>query len=156
MSKHSNRESSVIPHSVFPPPEVFQDQIHARGGQQQDDRFGDASDAGPVFDWNRCVRCGQCIRVCPTGTIGCGSRGYRLLIGGKLGRHPRLATEIEGIYDADQVLRAVKWCVRYYKQHSRNGERFAELVEKSGPAFFDLLTAEALHVSEADQDSRQS
>lgn len=109
----------------------------------------DASDAGPVFDWNRCARCGQCIGVCPTGTIGCDSRGYRLLIGGKLGRHPRLATEIEGIYDAEQVLRVVKWCVRHYKQHSRNGERFAELVEKTGPAFFDLLTAEALKTEDS-------
>jgi len=73
-----------------------------------------------------------------------GSRGFRLLIGGKLGRHPRLATELPGLYDADQVLGMVKWCVRYYKLHSRSGERFAELVEKAGPDFFDLLRAEAL------------
>ena len=95
---------------------------------------------GPLFEWDRCVR-GQCIKVCPTGTIGCGERGYRLLIGGKLGRHPRLATELPGLYDADQVLGMVKWCVRYYKQHSRCGERFAELVEKAGPEFFDVLAA---------------
>jgi len=73
-----------------------------------------------------------------------GSRGFRLLIGGKLGRHPRLATELPGLYDADQVLGMVQWCVRYYKLHSRSGERFAELVEKAGPDFFDLLRAEAL------------
>jgi len=110
-----------------------------REGAVQVDPLG----PGPLFEWDRCVRCGQCIKVCPTGTIGCGERGYRLLIGGKLGRHPRLATELPGLYDADQVLGMVKWCVRYYKQHSRGGERFAELVEKAGPEFFDLCRAEA-------------
>ena len=104
----------------------------------------DASPGGPVFDWKRCVRCGQCIGVCPTGTIASGNRGYRLLIGGKLGRHPRLATELQGLYDRDQVLRVLKWCVRYYKGHSKGGERFAEVVEKAGPSFFTQVKTEVL------------
>ncbi|MDZ7700138.1 MAG: 4Fe-4S binding protein [Deltaproteobacteria bacterium] len=104
----------------------------------------EVSPAGPVFDWDRCVRCGQCIHVCPTGTIGCGRKGYRLLIGGKLGRHPRLATELPGLYDAQTIVHLVKWCVQYYKAHSRGGERFAELVQKAGPAFFDRLSAGAV------------
>lgn len=103
----------------------------------------DSAASGPVFDWNRCVQCGQCIKVCPTGTIECNRRGYRLLIGGKLGRHPRLAKELPGLYDADTVRRLVKWCIRYYKEHSSGGERFAVLVEKAGAEFFDLLLAEA-------------
>jgi dissimilatory sulfite reductase (desulfoviridin) alpha/beta subunit len=92
----------------------------------------DTSESGPVFDEDRCVQCGQCIKVCPTGTIGCGKRGYRLLIGGKLGRHPKLGKELPGLYDADEALQIIKWCARYYKQHSRGGERFAALVEKAG------------------------
>lgn len=100
---------------------------------------------GPVFEWDRCVRCGQCIGACPTGTIGCGERGYRLLIGGKLGRHPRLAEELPGLYDADTILHLLECCVRYYKEYSKGGERFAALVERAGPAFFDLLSAEARH-----------
>lgn len=104
----------------------------------------DASEGGPVFDLKRCVQCGQCIKVCPTGTIGSGKRGYRLLVGGKLGRHPRLATELPGLYDADAVCHLVQWCVQYHKEHSSGGERFGELVEKAGPEFFALLTPEAL------------
>lgn len=103
----------------------------------------DADLDGPVFDWERCVYCGQCIEACPTGTIECGRRGYRVLIGGKLGRHPRLARELPGIYDADTVIAIVQWCVRYYKQHSTGGIRFAALVEAAGPDFFDDLLAAA-------------
>ncbi|MEJ2588670.1 MAG: 4Fe-4S binding protein [Deltaproteobacteria bacterium] len=103
----------------------------------------DSRDIGPVFDRDRCVKCGQCITACPTGTIEYGSRGYRLLIGGKLGRHPRLATALPGVYDAATVLELVKRCVRYYKQRSRDGERFASLVEKAGPEFFDRLSTES-------------
>jgi len=105
----------------------------------------DPSASGPIFDWNRCVQCGQCIKACPTGAIGFGMRGYRLLIGGKLGRHPRLAMELPGLYDADTVLHLVKWCVQYYKRYSSGGERFAAMVEKAGAEFFDLLLAEAYH-----------
>ena len=101
-----------------------------------------SAEAGPVFDWDRCVLCGSCIEACPAGTIGCRRKGYRLLIGGKLGRHPRLARELPGIYDRGTVLYLVKWCARYYKQHSRGGERFAALVEKAGDSFFDRLLAE--------------
>ena len=103
----------------------------------------DPAASGPVFNRDRCVQCGQCIKVCPTGTIRCGQHGYRLLIGGKLGRHPRLAEELPGLYDADTILHVVKWCVEYYKAHSSGGERFASLVEKAGAEFFDRLWAQA-------------
>ena len=103
----------------------------------------DMNSGGPVFDWDRCVYCGQCIKACPTGTITQGRQGYRVLIGGKLGRHPRLASVLPGIYDADAVLHLVKWCVRYHKKHSTGGTRFAALVEKAGSEFFDDLQAAA-------------
>jgi dissimilatory sulfite reductase (desulfoviridin) alpha/beta subunit len=97
----------------------------------------------PVFDWHRCIYCGQCANVCPTGTIACVRRGYRVLIGGKLGRHPRLGRELPGIYDARTVVHLVKWCVRYYKQHSTGGTRFAALVESAGEKFYQELMAAA-------------
>ncbi len=85
----------------------------------------------------RCVACGQCVKACPTGTLAADRTGFRVLLGGKLGRHPRLARELPGIYSADQVLQIVGDCLAFYKAHSRRGERFAELMTD---AFFDDLT----------------
>ncbi|MEW6078966.1 MAG: 4Fe-4S dicluster domain-containing protein [Thermodesulfobacteriota bacterium] len=82
----------------------------------------------PVLDMSRCQSCGLCVNACPTGTISAACRGYRILVGGKLGRHPRLARELPGIYDEDGVLDVVRDCLDHYKQTSRNGRRFAEIL----------------------------
>jgi anaerobic sulfite reductase subunit C len=81
----------------------------------------------PVIQFERCLACGKCIQVCPTGTLGAGARGYRVLLGGKLGRHPRLARELSGVFSEEAVLSIVKDCLSFYRQHSKDGERFAEI-----------------------------
>jgi len=85
-------------------------------------------EAPPRIDSELCVRCGQCVPVCPTGTILSGRTGYRILLGGRLGRHPRLAVELPGLYDEAAVLNIVSTCIDLYKQKSRNGKRFAHLL----------------------------
>jgi dissimilatory sulfite reductase (desulfoviridin) alpha/beta subunit len=83
---------------------------------------------GPHIDYAHCVACGQCIPVCPTGTLVTEEKGYRVQIGGKLGRHPALARELPGLYDETAVLRIVDTCLDHYKRHSQKGERFANIV----------------------------
>jgi anaerobic sulfite reductase subunit C len=83
----------------------------------------------PVIDHERCLKCGKCIQACPSETIAARQKGFRVQLGGKLGRHPRLAVELEGIFSENEVLRLVKTCIDYYKEHSRHGERFAEIFD---------------------------
>ena len=87
----------------------------------------------PVIDQDLCMQCGLCAGECPTGTITCGQKGFRIMLGGKLGRHPRLAEELPGLFSEEEVPEVVKKCIDYYKANSRNGTRFAELYE--GPQF---------------------
>ncbi len=87
----------------------------------------DAAGSGPEIDYERCLACGQCMAVCPTGTLSAGCRGFRVQLGGKLGRHPQLARELPGIYTEDQVLAIVRDCLALYKQKSVGGKRFAEI-----------------------------
>ncbi len=87
----------------------------------------DAAGPGPEIDYKRCLACGQCMAVCPTGTLSTGCRGFRVQLGGKLGRHPQLARELPGIYTEEQVLAIVRDCLALYKQKSAGGKRFAEI-----------------------------
>jgi dissimilatory sulfite reductase (desulfoviridin) alpha/beta subunit len=82
----------------------------------------------PEIDCLSCLKCGQCADVCTTGSIVKGISGFRVMLGGKLGRHPKLARELPGIYDEASIIKIVKNCIRFYKEHNRHGERFAEIV----------------------------
>jgi dissimilatory sulfite reductase (desulfoviridin) alpha/beta subunit len=85
----------------------------------------------PRIDPQRCLNCGQCIRACPTGTVAEAWKGFRVQLGGRLGRHPRLARELPGIFSEDRVVEIVQECLRFYKNRSRHGERFAHLLQDS-------------------------
>ena len=87
-----------------------------------------ATPPAPVIDGRRCLACGKCIAACPSGTLTVDRSGYRVLLGGKLGRHPRLAVALSGIHDEEAVLTIVADCIEFYKARSRNGRRLAELL----------------------------
>ncbi len=87
----------------------------------------------PEIDPEKCLYCGQCIEVCPTGTIEAAREGFRILVGGKLGRHPQLGMELEGIHSLDDALRIVERCLDLYLAQNQKGERFGEIVNRIGP-----------------------
>ena len=90
----------------------------------------DLSGSGEIdaIDFERCVSCGTCANDCPTGSLAIEEKGYRVLVGGKLGRHPRLARELPGIHDAQTVLQMISDFLDFYKAHSTHGQRFAHLL----------------------------
>ncbi len=85
----------------------------------------------PVIAFDRCLMCGHCIKACPSHTLLEGSKGYRVQLGGRLGRHPRLAMEIPGIYTEEEVLAIVEKCIRFFKEKSLHGERFSHLLTEA-------------------------
>ena len=90
----------------------------------------------PLIDEGACMLCGKCAAVCPTGTIVEKHKGFRILLGGKLGRHPQLARELPGVFNQQEVLDVVEYCITFYKQHSKNGKRFAHIFR---PSDFEAL-----------------
>ncbi|MBW2031365.1 MAG: 4Fe-4S binding protein [Deltaproteobacteria bacterium] len=84
---------------------------------------------GPLIDGERCLRCGTCIEACPTATLAAGSKGFRVLLGGKLGRHPRLAREMDGLFTDQEVVKILERCLDFYRERSLHGERFAEILK---------------------------
>jgi anaerobic sulfite reductase subunit C len=86
----------------------------------------------PAIALDQCVRCGKCLAACASGTLVEGGKGYRVQVGGKLGRHPQLAKELEGICREEEVLVMVDRCLDLYLQHNRSGERFGEILNRVG------------------------
>ena len=84
----------------------------------------------PVFDLDKCMKCGMCMEKCPERAIKAEKDGYRVLIGGKLGRQPRLASDLGGIFCEDQVLAILAECVFYYMEQYRPKLRFGTVVEE--------------------------
>jgi anaerobic sulfite reductase subunit C len=87
---------------------------------------------GPALDETACLACGQCIRACPTGTLAEGQKGYRIVVGGKLGRHPKLAQELPHVHSIEEAMDLVDRCLDHYQVHCLKGERFGEILERTG------------------------
>lgn len=85
----------------------------------------------PVINFDLCLKCGKCIKACPTGTIISGKNGFRILLGGKLGRHPRLAQELGCILNDDAAFEIAKACINLYKNKSTGGKRFADIFDEA-------------------------
>ncbi|MHB8158438.1 MAG: 4Fe-4S binding protein [Desulfocucumaceae bacterium] len=88
-------------------------------------------EGGPRFDYLHCLNCGACTRICPSGIVEKAS-GYRLLAGGKLGRHPRLADIVAEMADEKQLFSVLEGLARLYLDQGREGERLGGLVERLG------------------------
>ena len=91
---------------------------------------------GPVIDEAACLGCGACIRACPTGTLEVGKNGYRVLLGGKLGRHPRLGEELPGVHAPEEIPGIVERFVEIYQSLCRKGERLGVILERVGKEKF--------------------
>jgi anaerobic sulfite reductase subunit C len=115
-------------------PCVTNDQCHQCMGCVHACREGAIMHPGllPMVNHERCVRCGSCCRVCLSGTLQVGRLGWRLLLGGKLGRHPRLGTELDGIFRREGVLAAADCCIDFYLRKARAGERLGDLLNRVG------------------------
>ena len=77
-------------------------------------------DMYPEFNGN-CIGCGDCVRACEQGAL-TGRVKFRLLAGGKLGRHPRFAQVFMVTDSLNKIIEAFRAVVELSEEH---GKRFS-------------------------------
>jgi len=82
--------------------------------------------APPVFDTRACQGCLRCRNACPVACITLSHPGVRVLLGGKLGRHPHLAEVVGEMAEPDEVMRLLDGVVGDFIEHAAPAERFAD------------------------------
>lgn len=96
---------------------------------------------GPQILEEKCVGCGHCLKICPEGALTEGFRGYKIYLGGKLGRHPRLASFL--IYATEEeVVPLFRRLLSLYKLENEKGERLGSIIERMGWDKFKKLLLE--------------
>lgn len=85
---------------------------------------------GIVIDHSRCISCGDCLRVCPSGTLTAGESGWLLRMGGRVGRHPRLAKAVGQVQTDEEVLKWVSDTLVSYIEHGQPQERLTHFLER--------------------------
>jgi len=53
-------------------------------------------------------------------------------VGGKLGRHPQLGKELEGIYSKQEVPAIIERCLNIWFTHNIGGERLGAILNRIG------------------------
>jgi anaerobic sulfite reductase subunit C len=86
--------------------------------------------APPLLDSSRCLNCGRCVRACPSKVMGVKQEGFRILVGGKLGRRPKLAAELSGLYQREKVLLVLEALLKGWMAAWRPGLRLGDVVEE--------------------------
>jgi dissimilatory sulfite reductase (desulfoviridin) alpha/beta subunit len=95
------------------------------------------SDAGPIVDPSKCILCQACTRVCPEKTLETGQTGMRIQLGGKLGRHPMLGRELDGMHSEEEVLEVIHRCLQFYLDRFTPGKRLGDLIREMSRAEFE-------------------
>ncbi|HPD17335.1 MAG TPA: 4Fe-4S binding protein [Planctomycetota bacterium] len=78
------------------------------------------------FDPAACQGCTRCRDVCPPEAIALSPPAARLLMGGKLGRHPHLAQAVGTAATPAEAVHAIAEALDRFLAEARPGERFAE------------------------------
>lgn len=89
---------------------------------------------GPEFDYEKCLNCGLCAEACPSGTIIANEPVYKILAGGKLGRHPRLAEEIISLKNQEEINKILEEVINFFIENLHISSRLAEIMEKKNYA----------------------
>lgn len=86
---------------------------------------------GIIIDKSRCISCGDCLEVCPSGTLTFGESGWKLLLGGRVGRHPKFAESVGQVITDQEVVDWISAALIRYLEEAEPQERLTCFLERA-------------------------
>jgi dissimilatory sulfite reductase (desulfoviridin) alpha/beta subunit len=82
--------------------------------------------------WDKCNLCGACVGACPSDLITEEWKGYRLFVGGKIGKHPKLGRELVDAKSPQEAIAIFRKIIEWSKKNTHVGERFGDCIDRVG------------------------
>jgi len=96
----------------------------------------EVKDCAPRIDYHECVGCGSCVKVCSTQALIGERQGYRVYVGGRIGKRPKLGTKIATAIPEIDAISCIEAILEAYDSLGNTGERISEIVKRLGKAAF--------------------
>ncbi len=96
------------------------------------DRALTVENGPPLLDQEACQGCQKCSSICPVECVTLSEPKVELLVGGKLGRHPRLAQSLAVFSSPDELISRVEVIMEQYLKSAAPGQRFADFWIENG------------------------
>jgi len=81
-----------------------------------------------------CDFCGRCTKVCPSGSIAAAEKGYRVFVGGRLGRFHQPGFVLFRLTDKQTMMNALGAVIGLIHDEAQGEENLSELMKRLGPA----------------------
>jgi dissimilatory sulfite reductase (desulfoviridin) alpha/beta subunit len=101
-----------------------------------------------VIDRRRCLGCSQCVRVCPQSAWEQVAHGFRVFVGGKMGKFPRLGRVAFPFLTGERtLLTVIDATLSFYASQGKPKERFADTLRRVGWQRYRAYVRERLPAS---------
>jgi dissimilatory sulfite reductase (desulfoviridin) alpha/beta subunit len=87
-------------------------------------------DGKPRIDDSLCIGCCDCVRACQSDALSVAGSEYEVTVGGKLGRHPRLAESLGKFDTGGEVAECLRRVVALLLEEGQKGERLGDLLRR--------------------------
>jgi dissimilatory sulfite reductase (desulfoviridin) alpha/beta subunit len=82
--------------------------------------------------WDKCNLCGACVGTCPSDLITEEWTGYKILVGGKIGKHPKLGVELTDAKSPQEAVAIFRKIINWAKTNAKTGERLGICIDRVG------------------------
>ena len=85
-----------------------------------------------VIDYQKCLSCGVCVRLCPKKALETGREGYHIYVGGKGGRYTQEGKVVAEFVSEKEVPKYLDAILAAYEDIGEKGQRLNVVMSRYG------------------------